>query len=84
MHITPLMRSIIEAVERNGGVLQGTHQLATLINSAKSKTDVLNAARKLQEHGLITIYFSLGGRGKRTVYKRNRNSPGQARKKKYV
>lgn len=70
--------SILVILEQNNGELQGTEELALALNAPKNWT--IRCVRRLQENDEIKIIQSSGGRGKRTVYKRNRNSPGQRRR----
>jgi hypothetical protein len=74
------IREGIQAIiEENGGEVKGTTNLASQLNT--DEYWVRKCARVLAGAGLIKIISSRGGRGKRTIYKRNRNSPGQPRKK---
>jgi len=73
-----LMPMIIIVIDRNGGEVQGSEELALELNTAKHY--VLTCARRLARLGEITIRRSCGGRGNKTVYKRNRNQPGLARR----
>jgi len=68
-----------EELEANGGELQGTEQIALTIN-ARDKGWLVSILRRLEERGVLKIIRSTGGRGNKTIYKRNRNSPGQPRK----
>jgi predicted transcriptional regulator len=67
------------ALDENGGEVQGTARLANHLNTDEHW--LRKCARVLERAGLITITPSRGGRGNRTIYKRNRNSPGQPRRK---
>lgn len=67
-------------LDEHGGEVQGTARLAQNLNV--DEFWLRKCARVLVRAGLITIIPSRGGRGKLTIYKRNRNSPGQPRKKK--
>lgn len=61
--------------------LRGTEYLTICVNSVNNKTTVLRQVRKLQEEGVVIVLRSRGGRGAKTVYKRNPNQPGQPRRK---
>jgi hypothetical protein len=71
---------IMIVIEENNGEIQGTEQLALALASLNCKSFVVRSAQRLQEAGEITICKSCGGRGRKTIYKRNRNQPGIARK----
>jgi hypothetical protein len=60
--------------------LHGTEEIAIRFSGVDSKSWILRMLRRLQDKGIITIIPSRGGRGHKTVYRRNRNSPGQPRK----
>lgn len=77
---SPVTESIIIVLETNGGEIKGTEQLALAVNSPKHY--IIKCARAIQRRGLITIVPSNGGRGNKTVYKRNRNQTGLPRKRK--
>lgn len=70
--------AIIIVLEQNGGELKGTEELSLMLHVQKRWT--IKCVRVLESNGQIQILQSRGGRGKRTVYKRNRNQPGMARK----
>jgi predicted transcriptional regulator len=73
-----IREGIQTVLEENNGEVQGTAHLADQL-----KTDehwLRKCARVLAHAGLITIIPSRGGRGKRTIYKRNPNSTGLPRK----
>jgi DNA-binding IscR family transcriptional regulator len=72
------MPMIIIVIDRNGGEVQGSEELALELNT--SKYYVRAIAQRLARLGEITICRSCGGRGNKTVYKRNRNQPGLARR----
>ncbi len=72
-------QTIIAVIETNGDTIQGTEQLALQVGAAKHY--VIKCARIIEHDNLITITPSNGGRGRKTVYKRNRNQPGLARKR---
>ena len=72
--------AIIIVLDENGGEMQGTETLALTL--CTSKTYLIKCARVVQSNGQIKIIQARrGGRGHRTVYKRNRNQPGQPRRK---
>ena len=58
----------------------GTEQLQNITNTRR-RSYLLKCVRTLQHDGLITIIPSNGGRGHKTIYKRNRNQPGMPRKR---
>ena len=60
------------------GKLEGTERIAIEINAPKWW--VLKIAQRLAAKGRIHIVATNGGRGHKTVYKRNRNSPGAPRR----
>jgi hypothetical protein len=66
-------------MDAQGGTLEGTEKIALSIN-VRRKSFLIKILRRLASVGSITIIPSRGGRGNKTVYKRNRNSPGQRRK----
>jgi hypothetical protein len=66
-------------LDAKGGTLEGTETIALSIN-VRRKSWLREILRRLASGGSITIIPSRGGRGNKTVYKRNRNSPGQPRK----
>lgn len=59
--------------------IHGTDALARTLNT--DKPWLIRSVRVMERRGQLTIIPSRGGRGNRTVYKRNRNSSGQPRKK---
>lgn len=71
---------IYTMLEIHGDELRGTGSLADELKLKKNKTYVIDVLKKMEEQGLITIIRSCGGRGHKTVYKRNRNQAGLARK----
>lgn len=70
---------IIIMLDENGDEIKGTEKLALMLSTTKSY--VVKCARIVQSKGLIKIIQARGGRGNRTVYKRNRNQPGLPRKR---
>jgi hypothetical protein len=75
------IRNIIIVLEDNGDEIQGTDALAMAISTLNCKSYVLRSARLAELRGEITIIPSSGGRGRKTIYKRNRNQPGLPRKR---
>jgi Mn-dependent DtxR family transcriptional regulator len=73
-----VQEDIMEVLNKDG-IAAGTEQLALTIN-VRRKSWLREILRRLASVGSITIIPSRGGRGNKTVYKRNRNSPGQPRK----
>lgn len=76
--LSTVRKAIMLVLDENGEIA-GTETLTLAINTRKYWT-IINA-RRLEAEGEITIIPSNGGRGKKTIYKRNRNSPGQRRKR---
>ncbi len=74
-----VIKAIIAAIETNDGTVLGTETLALEVGAAKHY--VIKCARVIQHNNLITIIPSSGGRGRKTIYKRNRNQPGSPRKR---
>jgi len=70
--------AIIIMLEEMGGEFKGTEELALALNAPKNWT--IKCVRVLKTNGEIKIIPARGGRGHRTVYKRNRNQPGLPRK----
>lgn len=77
---TTTTNRIIIVLDENNGEVQGTEDLALALSLLNCKSFVVRSAKRLQATGQITICKSCGGRGKKTIYKRNRNQPGNARK----
>lgn len=75
---TTIRRAILLVLDERGEVC-GTEHLSLTINAHKRWT--IQNARILASQGEITIAPSRGGRGIKTVYKRNRNQPGIPRRK---
>jgi hypothetical protein len=71
--------AILIMLDQNNGEIEGTEQLARQLNA--DKPWLIKSVRVLERDGQLTIVPSRGGRGNRTVYKRNRNSTGQPRKR---
>lgn len=76
----PAVRRAIVIILDHNETIEGTETLATQLNLLNSKSYVIRSARILQDAGEITIIPSRGGRGLKTVYKRNRNQPGLPRR----
>ena len=76
-----ILDKIIQEIRANGGIILGTECLTLKCTTIGSKIWVKQQARILAERGEIVIIPSRGGRGRKTAYKLNRNSPGQARRK---
>ena len=74
-----IMHAIITLLDVEGVVL-GTERLMFEVHAESNKTNFLAQVRSLQKNGHITILRSCGGRGRKTVYKRNRNQTGTKRK----
>jgi hypothetical protein len=75
MTIEDLLREELQA----HGELRGTEQIALDINVSR-KSWMIEILRRLASRNEVIIIPSIGGRGKKTIYIRNRNSPGQPRK----
>ena len=73
-----LKHVIIAALEENDQI-EGTEYFANQIG-ARDKTWLIRLARLIANEGKITIIPSRGGRGNKTIYRVNRNSPGYRRK----
>jgi hypothetical protein len=71
--------AVQEELDTKGGTLEGTETIALSLN-VRRKSWLREILRRLASGGSITIIQSRGGRGHKTVIKRNRNSPGQRRK----
>lgn len=59
--------------------LSGTEQLMIEVNASR-KSFLIKSVRSLEGDQQITIIRSQGGRGNKTVYKRNLNQQGLPRK----
>lgn len=81
---TKLSDAFIVRLRENGGVLRGTEEITLELSTINSKTWIRRLARHLEQQGKITIIPSRGGRGRKTVYKINRNSPGAPRRKRHA
>jgi len=68
---------ILIALEDNDGEIHGTEDLASLLGVPANKSWLRRHARTIPS---IQIIPSHGGRGNKTIYRRNRNSPGYPRK----
>lgn len=62
------------------GVIVGTEQIAIALTTVNCKRCIVQQARALEVEGVLTIQHG-GGRGRKTVYKRNPNQPGQPRRR---
>ena len=79
--MTTTPNRIIVLLDENNGEWQGTKKLTTALHySVKCWNHILNTLRQLEKEKQITIIPSHGGRGCKTIYKRNRNQAGVARK----
>lgn len=78
MQQSKLMPMIIIILDQNGGIICGSEHLALELNAPKYHVNAL--ARRLARMGEIVICESKGGRGNKTIFKRNRNQPGLARR----
>lgn len=77
---TAIRRAIVVIIDEQDTV-EGTCALAEKLNMLNTKSYLVRSARILADQGEITIIPSRGGRGIKTVYKRNRNQPGQPRRR---
>lgn len=71
--------TILDVLNEHGGELLGTEALA-IETRTRRKSYLLKWIRLMQQRGLISVVPSPGGRGRKTHYKINRNSPGAPRK----
>lgn len=78
MQKSQVIASIKAAIEAHGGTVQGTETLSLIVGTRKWY--LIECTRAMQRENIITIIPSIGGRGRKTIYKRNRNQPGQPRK----
>jgi hypothetical protein len=74
-------KKIILVIEQNGGEIHGTCNLAAALGASDNLTRLKQPVQLLVDAGAITVTRTRGGRGHQTVYKRNRNSTGQARRR---
>ena len=80
-HQSPRVLSrILVVLDEHDGEVQGTERLAIELGLLSNKKYVIHSTRRLAADDEISITPSCGGRGKKTIYKRNRNQPGLARK----
>lgn len=70
--------AIVLLIDARDGEVRGTEELALALNAPKNW--VIKRVRIAQANGELRIIQSRGGRGNKTIYKRNRNQPGLARK----
>lgn len=75
-----IKQGILIEIENNGGEVHGTEDLLFKVTTVNCKSFMLDLARRLEEEGEITITRSKGGRGRKSIFKRNRNQPGLPRK----
>lgn len=72
--------AILNELEKNGGQIEGTEQIALNIN-VRRKSWLREIFKRMSSQDMVIVISSNGGRGHKTkVLKRNRNSPGQPRK----
>ena len=71
---------ILRTIDSNKGTVSGTEYLQHITN-IRRRSYLLKCVRAIQHDGLITIIPSIGGRGRKTIYKRNPNQPGLPRKR---
>lgn len=80
--MTTIAIAILDELDRHGGEIHGTEHLAYDLLNCDNKSHVLSLLRRAEEQGDVIIIQSAGGRGRKTIIrKRNRNSPGQPRRK---
>lgn len=70
---------IVELIFSPGQEIQGTRAFAQAIGYSDIRSFV-RQARKCQRMGFIQIIPGRRGRGKKSIYRLNRNSPGYRRK----
>lgn len=73
-----VINAIKQTIEQHGGTVEGTETLSLTVGTRKWY--LIECTRAMQRDGIITIIPSIGGRGRKTIYKRNRNQPGKPRK----
>lgn len=71
--------AIVEELDSQDEI-RGTEHMAYDVLGCSNKPWIRILLRQLQADGLVNILRSRGGRGHKTIYKRNRNSPGSPRK----
>jgi hypothetical protein len=80
-----LRDDLLQQIDNHGGIVYGTEYVALeLLGCPHKKHYVIDCLQQLAAAGLITIIPPRKyGRGHKTSYmlKRNRNSPGQPRKR---
>lgn len=76
-----IIQRILAAMDRNGGIVIGTENFAGMLGTIGNKSYLRHNARMLEQDGEIVIIPSRGGRGNKTIYRKNRNSPGSPRRK---
>jgi GTP-sensing pleiotropic transcriptional regulator CodY len=62
------------------GEIMGTEHIIINVTGSSNRSFVVRKLRELESAGMITVTRSRGGRGKRSIYRRNRNSPGYPRR----
>jgi len=77
--ISKIIPAILQCLEEHDGEMQGTEQLSLATYTAR-KSHLVYLVRRLCSNGDITIVKSNGGRGCKTIYKRNPNQTGLPRK----
>jgi len=75
--MTSTIESMLAQVLAERGEIVGTEIFALEIN-ARNKAWLRRVVRRL---GWVIIIPSNGGRGNKTIYRRNRNQPGQRRRR---
>ena len=78
--VSELRDLLLQCLEDKGGTVKGTDNLTLAVTTLNCKRCVIQQARILESEGKVIIQLSRGGRGRHTVYKLNRNSPGQRRR----
>jgi hypothetical protein len=71
--------AILIMLDEHDGEIHGTELLARHLNA--DKPWIIKCVRVIESDGQIEIIPSRGGRGHRTIYRRNPNSPGLPRKR---
>jgi hypothetical protein len=84
--MTHLKNSILNLLKERE-MVEGTERLTIIVCDGiykKNKTRVLCRVHELEAEGKIVIMSARGGRGMKTIYKRNPNQPGLPRKRRGV
>lgn len=79
--VSELRDLLLQCLDQSGGIVEGTDNLTLAVTTLNSKSFVLRQLRKLESEGHVFILRCCGGRGRHTVYKLNRNSPGAPRRR---